>query len=61
MRTRLSVALLLLVACLPGCASTAWRAARAADSPSDYHRFLRKHGDSRYAAEARQRLGLAFD
>jgi hypothetical protein len=59
MQTRLSVALLLLVFCLSGCASSAWRAARASDTPSDYHRFLRQHGDSEYAAEARERLAMA--
>jgi hypothetical protein len=32
---------------------------RAADTPPDYHRFLRQHGDSEYAAEARERLAMA--
>lgn len=59
MRIRLSVALLLLVFCLSGCASSAWRAARAADAPPDYHRFLRQHADSEYADEARERLAMA--
>ena len=42
-----------------GCAGSAWRAARAGDTPPDYHRFLRQHGDSEYAAEARERLAMA--
>lgn len=59
MRIRLSVALLSVIFCLSGCADSAWRAARAADNPSEYHRFLRQHGGSEHADEARERLAMA--
>jgi hypothetical protein len=59
MRIRLSVALLSVIFCLSGCANSAWRAARAAATPSEYHRFLRQRADSECADAARERLAMA--
>lgn len=48
-----------LVLATSGCGARAWRHAQALDEPAGYHRFLREHGDSVYAEEARQRLQFA--
>jgi hypothetical protein len=39
-----------------GCAGTAWKQALQEDTPAAYHRFMREHGDSRYADAARERI-----
>jgi hypothetical protein len=59
MPNRLAAALLALALCLTACAERAWRTARAEDSAADYNRFLREHGDSKHAEEARERLAMA--
>jgi hypothetical protein len=53
------VALLILALVLPGCAGPAYRRAQREDSVASYHRFLKEHGDSSYAAEARARMASA--
>lgn len=47
---------LLAVALTAGCLGGAWRRTVAEDTPAAYYRYLREHGDSKYAAEARERL-----
>ena len=42
-----------------GCAGSAWREAREADTISAYHRFLREYPDTSFSQEARARLELA--
>jgi hypothetical protein len=59
MSHRLPAALAVLAVCLFGCADGAWRAVRAADDSASYSRFLREHGDSKYAPEAAERLAAA--
>ena len=39
-----------------GCAGQAWKQASSQDTPSAYYRFMRDHGDSKYADAARERL-----
>ena len=39
-----------------GCVGGAWKSALEEDSPAAYYRFMRDHGDSKYADEARERL-----
>jgi hypothetical protein len=39
-----------------GCVGGAWKRAVEEDTPSAYYRFLRDHGDSKYAEGARERL-----
>ncbi len=41
---------------LAGCVGGAWNRAVEEDTPAAYYRFLRDHAESRYAAEARERL-----
>lgn len=41
---------------LSGCASSAWNRALDEDTPAAYLRFMRDHGDSKYAESARERL-----
>lgn len=41
---------------LGGCAGKAWQQALEEDTPAAYYRFMREHGDSQYAAAARERL-----
>lgn len=45
-----------LVLMATGCIGGAWRRTVEEDSPAAYYRFLREHADSKYAAEARERL-----
>lgn len=39
-----------------GCVGTAWKGALEEDTPAAYYRFMRDHGDSKYADQARERL-----
>ena len=39
-----------------GCVGGAWKSALEEDSPAGYYRFMREHGDSKFAGEARERL-----
>ena len=48
-----------LVLAISGCGARAWKQALKIDEPAAYHRFLREHGQSRYAADARRRLEVA--
>lgn len=48
-----------LVLAISGCGARAWKQALNLDEPAAYHRFLREHGQSRYAADARRRLEVA--
>jgi hypothetical protein len=57
-RIRLVMALALVLV-LAACAGRSWDQARSEDSVAAYHRFLRDHSDSKYAAEARMRLAAA--
>jgi hypothetical protein len=41
---------------LSGCVSSAWNRALEEDTPAAYLRFMRDHGDSKYAESARERL-----
>lgn len=45
-----------LIATLGGCVGGAWKQALEEDTPAAYYRFMREHGDSEYADEARERL-----
>jgi len=45
-----------LVATLGGCVGGAWKQALEEDTPAAYYRFMREHGDSEFADEARERL-----
>jgi hypothetical protein len=51
-RAALVVALLTLTGCVGG----AWKRALEEDTSAAYYRFMRDHGESKYADEARQRL-----
>jgi len=56
-RTRLVLAVLLgLATAATGCMGGAWKRAKSEDTPAAYYRFLRDHGDSKQAGEARERL-----
>ncbi|MEM7408604.1 MAG: hypothetical protein AAF430_00035 [Myxococcota bacterium] len=59
MSTRIVLLVLALITALGGCASSAWREARDADTISAYHRFLREYPDTSFSEEARARLELA--
>lgn len=39
-----------------GCVGGAWQQALDEDTPSAYYRFMREHGDSKFADQARERL-----
>ncbi|MCA9505014.1 MAG: hypothetical protein R3F16_16745 [Myxococcota bacterium] len=39
-----------------GCVGGAWRQALEEDTPAAYYRFMREHGESKYAEAARERL-----
>ncbi|MBW2425120.1 MAG: hypothetical protein JRG86_12780, partial [Deltaproteobacteria bacterium] len=56
--TTLALRGLLVVALLAsaGCVGGAWKRAVEEDTPAAYYRFLRNHGDSKYADGARERL-----
>jgi len=49
-------ALVVLLVAATGCVGGAWRRAVEDDTPAAYYRFLRDHGDSSHASEARERL-----
>lgn len=49
-------ALLTALAALTGCLGGAWKQTLAEDTPAAYYRFLREHGETKHAAEARERL-----
>lgn len=49
----LSIAALLAAT---GCVGGAWKQALEEDTSAGYYRFMREHGDSKYADEARERL-----
>ena len=48
--------LVLTLLAATGCVGGAWKQALEADTPAGYFRFMRDHGDSQYADEARERL-----
>ncbi len=50
------LACVLLLLSILGCASSAWKRALEEDTPAAYHRFMRDHGDSKYAELAREHL-----
>jgi hypothetical protein len=52
----LRAVLVLMLLAATGCVSGAWKRALEEDTPSAYYQFMRDHGDSKYAAEARERL-----
>ena len=56
LRRGLRIGLLVLLWVLTGCVGGAWNRAVEEDTPSAYYRFLRDHAESKYAAEARERL-----
>jgi hypothetical protein len=41
---------------MTGCGGGAWKTALEEDTPSGYYRFMRDHGDSKYAVQVRERL-----
>jgi hypothetical protein len=45
-----------LILALTGCVGGAWKTALKEDTPAAYYRFMREHGDSKYADQARERL-----
>jgi hypothetical protein len=49
-------ALILLLLAATGCAGGAWKRALEEDTPAAYFRFMRDYGDTKYAADARERL-----
>ncbi|MCR9096326.1 MAG: hypothetical protein NXI30_19035 [bacterium] len=55
-RTLGLVLALAMVASLGGCVGRAWQQALEEDTPSAYYRFMREHGDSEYADQAREHL-----
>jgi len=55
-RRSLRIAFLASLWALTGCVGGAWNRAVDEDTPAAYYRFLRDHAESRYAAEARERL-----
>ena len=59
MDCRFAVVAAALAASVLGCASSAWRHARSADSISGYHAFLEDYPDSRFSEQAHARLDLA--
>lgn len=48
--------LVLCLMAITGCVSGAWKSTLKQDTPAAYHRFMRDHGDSEYADQARERL-----
>ncbi len=52
----LRAVLIVAVLLASGCAGRAWRHALDEDTPAGYYRFMREHGESRYADAARERL-----
>ena len=54
-----AISLLIMALVLPACAGRAYRNAVREDSVAAYHRFLKKHGDSSYAGDARARMAFA--
>lgn len=54
--TAAAIALFGVLGTLTGCLGGAWKQTLAEDTPAAYYRFLREHGESKYATEARERL-----
>ena len=52
----LRVLLVLALLSASGCVGGAWKSTLEEDSPAAYYRFMREHGDSKFAGEARERL-----
>jgi hypothetical protein len=48
--------LIVAVFVMTGCVGSAWKGALEEDTPAGYYRFMRDHGDSKYAEQARERL-----
>jgi hypothetical protein len=48
--------LIAAVLVMTGCVGSAWKGALEEDTPAAYYRFMRDHGDSKYADQARERL-----
>jgi len=49
-------ALVFALLAMTGCVGGAWNRTLEEDTPAAYYRFMRDHGDSKYAEEARERL-----
>jgi hypothetical protein len=49
-------ALMFALLVMTGCASIAWNSALKQDTPASYFRFMRDHGESKYADQAQERL-----
>lgn len=49
-------ALVFALLVMTGCVGAAWNRALEQDTPAAYYRFMRDHGESKYADEARERL-----
>jgi hypothetical protein len=59
MHSRLApIRAVLAVLALASCAGPSWEQIRAEDSPATYRQFLADHPNSKYAAEARERLAV---
>ena len=56
LRRLTSLGVLGLLLFTSGCAGTAWKKAVEEDTPAAYYRFMRGHGESKYAEAARERL-----
>lgn len=56
LRRSLRITLLASLWTLAGCVGGAWNRAVDEDTPAAYYRFLREHAESKYAAQARERL-----
>ncbi len=52
------IASLALVAGSLGCAGSAWERALETDTPQAYHQYIRKHPDSRYVPDAKERIAF---
>lgn len=57
LRRSVGLALVLaMVLSLGGCVGNAWQQALEEDTPAGYYRFMREHGDSEFADQAREHL-----
>jgi hypothetical protein len=52
----LRAVLVLALLAATGCVGGAWKQALEENTPAAYYRFMREHGDSKYADQARERL-----
>jgi hypothetical protein len=52
------IRVVLVVLALASCAGPSWEQIRAEDSPATYRQFLADHPNSKYAAQARERLAV---